>query len=389
MSFAAVVVIPVYNHGATLHRVVEGALCVHPDVLVVDDGSTDNGPDSLADLPARLLRLPRNQGKGAALLAGARAAGEAGATHIICLDADAQHDPAEIPVVLAEARTHPHAVIVGERDFSVPGVPASSRFGRAFSGFWMRVQTGLRVSDMQSGFRAYPLAVLECLQLSETRYAFEVEVLVKAAWAGFVIREIPVRVYYPPAGERVSHFKAFADNARISLLNTRLTVRALLPVPFRCHVLDAEGRISVLRPLESLRLLLANRATPGQLGRSAGVAVAVSTLPLPGLQSILLLLCVGWFRLNRLCALAMVPLTWPPLLPGFCVLLGYRLRHGQWLTEFSVQTLGYEVGQRLWEWVIGSLCMVPVLGVAFGLLVWLLALLVGRAAGGRRAGEAG
>lgn len=388
MSVAAVVIIPVYNHGATLRRVVEGALLVHPDVLVVDDGSTDNGPESLAGLPACLLRLGRNQGKGVALLAGARAAREAGATHIICLDADAQHDPAEIPAFLAEAEAHPHTVIVGERDFSVPDVPASSRFGRAFSGFWMRVQTGLRVGDMQSGFRAYPLAVLECLQLSETRYAFEVEVLVKTAWAGFAIRGIPVRVYYPPAGERISHFKALADNARISLLNIRLTVRALLPVPFRRHALDAEGRISVLRPLESLRLLLADRATPGQLGRSAGVAVAVSTLPVPGLQSILLLLCVGWFRLDRLCALAMVPLTWPPLLPGFCVLLGYRLRYGQWMTEFSIQTLGHEIGQRLWEWVIGSLCMVPVLGVVFGLLVWLLALLAGKAVGGHRTEEA-
>ena len=390
MNVAAVVVIPVYNHGTTLRGVVENALRFHPDVLVVDDGSTDNGPESLTGLPVRLLRLACNQGKGAALLAGARATREAGATHIICLDADAQHDPAEIPAFLAEVRAYPHAVIVGERDFSVPGVPVSSRFGRAFSGFWMRVQTGLRVSDMQSGFRAYPLAVLACLQLSEKRYAFEVEVLVKAAWAGFAIREIPVRVYYPPAGKRISHFKSLADNARISLLNTRLTIRALLPMPFRRHALDAEGHISMLRPLESLRLLLADRATPGQLGRSAGVAVAVSTLPLPGLQSILLLLCMGWLRLNRLCALAMVPLTWPPLLPGFCVLLGYRLRHGHWLTEFSVQTLGHEIGQRLWEWVIGSLCMAPVLGVVFGFLVWLLAWLAGRAAGGRRrAGEAG
>ena len=99
----------------------------------------------------------------------------------------------------------------------------------------------------------------------------------------------------------------------------------------------------------------------------------MSTLPAPGLQSILLLLCVGAWSLNRLCALAMVPLTWPPLVPGLCVLVGYRLRHGDWLTEFSVRTLGHEAGQRLWEWVLGSLCMAPVLGLLAGAAVWLLA----------------
>ena len=111
--------------------------------------------------------------------------------------------------------------------------------------------------------------------------------------------------------------KAFKDNVRISLLNTRLTIRALVPVPFRQHNVDEQGRISLLRPMDSLRRLLADRATPWQLGRSAAVAIAVSTLPLPGLQSILLLLCIGWLRLNRLCALAMIPLTrsvfWGPM----------------------------------------------------------------------------
>lgn len=369
MSIRVWVVIPVYNHGATLRDVARRALMHCPDVLVVDDGSTDGGPDTLGDIPVRLVRLPRNRGKGAAIDEGARAAAAEGATHIVTLDADGQHYPEDLPRLLHAAQCSPHAVIVGSRDFNTPNVPAASRFGRAFSGFWMRVQTGLAVSDMQSGYRVYPLAALRRLTLLESGYAFEVEVLVRAAWAGFAIEEVPVRVLYPEASRRISHFKALRDNARMSLLNTRLTVRALAPIPFRRHALEAEGRISLRRPLTSLRLLLANptyRATPAVLARSAAVAAAVSTLPIPGLQSILLLLCVGWFRLNRLCALAMAPLTWPPLAPGLAVLLGYRLRHGEWLTEFTLRTLGYEAPQRLWEWMLGSLVLAPLVGMFAG-----------------------
>lgn len=367
------VVIPVYNHGATLHTVAKAVLAIHPHVMVVDDGSTDGGPDTLKGLPLRLMRLPRNQGKGAAVLAAAAQA--RGFTHIITIDADGQHDPADIPAFVAAIRRLPHAVVVGARNFNTPNVPVASAFGRRFSQFWMFVQTGCNVSDVQSGFRAYPLAVLRELHLWESRYSFEVEVLVKAAWAGFAIEEIPVRVYYPPAAERVSHFLAVRDNARMTLLNTRLTIRAMVPVPFRRAALRGEGGISLLHPLKSLRLLLEERTSPGELGRSAALSLLVSTLPLPGLQSMLLLFCIGWLRLNRLCALVLVPLTWPPVVPGLGVLLGYRLRHGYWLTEFSVQTLGYEAGQRFLEWMLGSVLLAPILGLLAGLVVWCCATL--------------
>ena len=372
------VVIPVYNHRKSLRDVVQRVLNQCSTVIVVDDGSTDGSADSLEGLPCTLVSLPINGGKGAALLAGAAEAVRLDATHMIALDADGQHYPEDIPLFLQAIAQHPGAIIVGCRDFSVPHVPGSSRFGRAFSAFWMRVQTGERVRDMQSGFRTYPLRVLDCLKFTEPGYAFEVEVLVRAAWAGFDVREIDIRVYYPPREERVSHFKALKDNIRISLLNTRLTIRALVPVPFRQHSVDGQGRISLLRPMDSLRRLLADKATPWQLGRSAAVAIAVSTLPLPGLQSILLLLCIGWLRLNRLCALAMIPLTWPPFVTGLGVLLGYRLRNGSWLTEFSVQTLGYEAPQRILDWFVGALVLAPLLGLLAGAAVGALAYLAAR-----------
>lgn len=377
MTPAVLLVVPLYNHRAALTDVVFSALKQGVSVLVVDDGSTDGGAEGL-NLPVPVVRHAVNRGKGAAILTAVKEATAQQYTHILTMDADGQHDAADIPAFLHAIAETPHAVVVGARRFSGPHVPASSRFGRAFSGFWMRVQTGYDISDMQSGFRAYPLDVVQSVSTSENGYAFEVEVLVKLAWAGFAIREIPISVYYPPPHERVSHFDKLKDNVKISLLNTRLTIRALIPVPFRRFALDVEGGISLLRPLKSLNLLLRDKAAPGLLAKSAGVGIGISTLPIPGLQSLLLLLCVGWLRLHRLAALVVIPLTWPPIVPGLAVLLGYRIRHGAWLTEFSVQTLGYEAPQRLLDWVCGSLVLAPVLGAAAAAIVWATARLMAR-----------
>lgn len=367
------ILIPVYNHGATLRHVVQEALARHPHVIVVDDGCTDGGPDTIADLPVHLFRQEKNMGKGAAIRRGAEEAKALGYTHVITMDADDQHKADDIPAFLEAIEETPWSIIIGARDFDVPNVPGSSRFGRKFSQFWMFVQTGVNVSDMQSGFRAYPVGLLECVSCSESRYSFEIEIVVRSAWAGFSIREIPIRVFYPPREERVSHFKALADNVRISLLNTRLTVRAILPVPFDRKALEAEGQLSLRHPVRTLKALLRREGTPEELGRSAAWSIFLSTIPLLGLQTLLVLFFINWKKLNRLCALVMIPLTWPPIVPGIAVLLGYRILHGNWLTEFSIQTLGYEAGYRFLDWMAGSLVLAPVLGAVCGGTVWLTA----------------
>ncbi|EHJ48844.1 glycosyl transferase family 2 [Solidesulfovibrio carbinoliphilus subsp. oakridgensis] len=370
--------IPVYNHGATLRAVVERALAVVPHVLVVDDGSTDGGPATLADLPVDLVTHRNNRGKGAAIMTGAAWAVSLGYTHVVTLDADGQHDPRDANTFLPVIQAEPAAIVVGARDFNTLNVPGASRFGRRFSNFWLRVQTGQVLDDVQSGFRAYPLAVLQALDLGETRYSFEVEVLVKAAWAGFLLREVPISVFYPPREARVSHFNAFMDNVRISLLNTKLTARAMMPMPQRKLCLDDQGSVSAIHPLKSLRLLLAQKETPMNLARSAAFGCLVGALPLPGLSCMIILLASGWLRLNKYAALAANQLCIPPFVQAACVLTGYFLRHGRFLTEYSVKTLGYQAGQRLFEWVLGSLVVAPTLAMAVGLLVFLLALPVRR-----------
>ncbi len=399
MPFSVLVVVPVFNHAATLPSVVQAVLAVHPHVLVVDDGSTDlpeatpnalteNTGDSLPfapgpghplfGLPVHCIRHARNRGKGAAIMTGAREAKRRGMTHILTIDADGQHDSRDIPAFFAAASQDPLSIIVGERDFTTANVPFSSRFGRSFSNFWYTVHTGAAIGDVQSGFRIYPLAVLQSVQCSETRYGFEVEVLVRANWAGFTMKGIPVRVYYPPKAERVSHFKPLADNLRISLLNTRLTIRSIMPIPQRRFTHDGKGKITPLHPLRSLRLLLADDPTPKNLALGSAVGMGLGTLPLIGLHSIAILLVTGALRLNKIAGLAVSQLCIPPFVPALCIETGHYLRHGRFLTEISLQTLGYEAFERIWEWILGSLALAPLLAFACGGIVWILARIVQR-----------
>ncbi len=370
------VVVPVYNHGATLRGVVEDVLARHPHVLVVNDGSTDIGPDILAGLAATMISHPDNRGKGAAIRTGTREARRRGMTHIVTIDADGQHDAADIPRFLDAIADDELAIVVGARNFDTANVPGSSRFGRKFSNFWLRVQTGVVLSDVQSGFRAYPLAVLDNLRFTEDRYSFEVEVLVRAAWAGFRLRDMDISVYYPPPGERVSHFRAFMDNVRISLLNTRLTIRAIMPVPHRKFGQDAQGRISPIHPIKSLRILLSDDATPINLALACALGMALGTLPLIGVHSIAILLAAGWLRLNPIAALAASQLCMPPIVPALCVEAGYFLRHGAFLTDISLRTLGHEAMQRVWEWLLGSLVLAPLLAALIGGMVFVMARII-------------
>ena len=108
------------------------------------------------------------------------------------------------------------------------GVPGTSSFGHKFSIFWFRIETGMKVPDVQTGFRLYPLERIKDIRLYSTRFELEVEALVRLAWRGVKIISVPVKVYYAPKGELVSHFRKFTDFARVSLVNSILVMMAIL-----------------------------------------------------------------------------------------------------------------------------------------------------------------
>ncbi len=223
----AAVLIPTYDNPATIRAVVEAARRWLPDVLVVDDGSA--APARLAcealmaEGLAHVHRRPRNGGKGAAVKTGFEVARERGYSHVVQVDGDGQHDLSRIAEFLEVSREQPGALIMAypEYDDSVPRV---RRVARGFTRFWVDLEAGRGViRDAMVGFRVYPLAPLADVPVRGNRMDFDVEIGVRAAWAGIPIVNLPVKVRYPSAEEGgVSHFRMFGDNLRLSWLHSRL-----------------------------------------------------------------------------------------------------------------------------------------------------------------------
>ena len=232
----AAVVIPVYNHEQMVAEVVQRSLKLGFPVIVVDDGSTDGTYEQIKRIEGiRLLRHRSNRGKGAALLTGFAAAAEL-SDWAITLDADGQHNPEDAQTLIDAIPANARPIIIGKREGMFGAdVPWTSRFGREFSNFWVRMSGGPVVADSQSGFRAYPLP--ECLHLGVVarRFQFEVEVLVKATWSHMPVIEAPVRVSYTPGSRRISHFHPFFDFLRNTGLFSRLITHRILTLPFRGH----------------------------------------------------------------------------------------------------------------------------------------------------------
>ena len=222
------VILPTYNNSGTLTDVVERTLKVCPDVIVVNDGSTDNTQAILCGLDVTVLNHYRNRGKGKALKTGLAYAAQNGFTHAVTIDSDGQHFPEDIPAMIEASLQHPDDIIVGCRNLTTENMPRQNTFANRFSNFWFRLQTARKLEDTQSGFRIYPLDSLYGMGLITSRYEAELELLVFAAWHGVGVQGVPVHVWYAPEGERVSHFRPFWDFFRISVLNTVLCFGALL-----------------------------------------------------------------------------------------------------------------------------------------------------------------
>ena len=220
----AAVIIPVFNHSRTIVQVARQALALGFPVFVVNDGSTEALPPFPEELDAvQYLEHRTNQGKGAALETGMRAAADL-AEWAITIDADGQHNPSDATTLLDVIPAGQRPIVVGSRR-GMQAAPWTSRSGREFSNFWVWVSGGPRLSDSQSGFRVYPIPETLDLAVHARRYQYEIEVLVKACRAGLPVIEAPVGVVYRADIPRVSHFHPFLDFLRNTGTFSRLITR--------------------------------------------------------------------------------------------------------------------------------------------------------------------
>ena len=223
------VVVPTYNNQKTLSDVLVDIFQYTSSIIVVNDGSTDRTAEILEQFAGKIevVSYRPNKGKGFALKTGFNRAETLGYKGAITIDSDGQHFASGIERFVDYAEQYPGSLLLGQRT-TEGNMPGKNSFANQFSNFWFTVQTGCRFRDTQNGFRLYPLSAMNGLRPFSSRYEAELEMLVRSAWKGIRIIPVPTRVYYPPANERVTHFRPGKDFFRISVLNTLFTVLAVV-----------------------------------------------------------------------------------------------------------------------------------------------------------------
>ena len=371
------VLIPTYNNERTLNRVIDGVLKYTDHIIVVNDGATDGSETILKTYPnIQQIHFPKNKGKGLALRTGFNQAVSLGYDFAISIDSDGQHFPDEIPVFIKalEEETTKNVLLIGARNMDQEGVPKKSSFGHKFSNFWFWYETGSKRLDTQSGCRLYPLQQLKNLNFYTTKFEFEIEVIVKAAWKGIKVKNVPIHVLYDET-ERVSHFRPFKDFTRISILNTWFVILTIFYIKPRDFFRRLKKKGIKRFFIEDL---LGSYDTPRKKALSIALGVFIGVSPFWGFQSVLVIFLAIVFKLNKTIAFAFSNISLPPVIPF--IIYG-SLKMGQFILGESVSysiaelTENFEVYKHLKTYIVGSFCLAMLLAILFGLFSYLFLLL--------------
>ncbi len=210
------VLIPALNEEIAIRAVVESALAVVADVIVVDDGSTDRTIELIADLPITLLRHATPRGKGESLRDGFREALRRGFDAVVTMDGDGQHSAADVPRLIAAAIQYPAHLVIGARIRTRENQPNARRRANAVADWGISWGCGIPVADTQSGQRYYPRAAMQLVDLPAEHFVFEAAILIAGVReAGLGVVSVPIEARYH-AGARRSHFRPVLDITRIS-----------------------------------------------------------------------------------------------------------------------------------------------------------------------------
>lgn len=210
------ILIPALNEELAIRHVVQSALAVLPDVIVIDDGSTDRTLEEIADLPVSVIRHERPLGKGESLRDGFREALRRGFDAVVAMDGDGQHDANDIPRMLAVAASKPDHLVIGARLRTRGNAPNARRRANAVADWGISWGCGIPVADTQSGQRYYPRVAMELVDLPAQGFVFEAAILIAAVRErGLGVVSVPIETRY--GGEfRLSHFRPIRDVTRIT-----------------------------------------------------------------------------------------------------------------------------------------------------------------------------
>ena len=364
------VIIPTYNNHKTLAEVIEGVLDQSENVIVVNDGSTDTTAEILQQFPQiQQIHLSENKGKGNALRQGFKLANTLEYDYAITLDSDGQHFPEDIYLFVEalENSDSKEILLIGSRNMAQEGVPKKSSFGNKFSNFWFWVETGTRLQDTQSGFRLYPLFAMKELKLRTNKFEFEIEAIVKAAWSGIEVRNIPIQIHYESV-DRVSHFRPFRDFTRISILNTWFVFLTFFYIKPRnlFRKLKKKGFKRFLK-----EDLLGSEDSSEKKAFSIALGVLIGLSPLWGFHTIAVIFLALLFKLNKVIAFAFSNVSLPPFIPF--IIFG-SLKLGSWILgehfvlSFSEIDPSLELMKYLKSYIVGSLILSVVMATIAGVV---------------------
>ncbi|MDR3218679.1 MAG: DUF2062 domain-containing protein [Dysgonamonadaceae bacterium] len=366
------VIVPTYNNEKTLESLISGLKAYSETIIVVNDGSTDSTASILEGMENMVVcSYPKNSGKGYALQTGFRKALALGFDYAVSIDSDGQHYPSEIAVLLGAHSENPGAIIIGARNLHQENMPGKNTFANRFSNCWFWVETGLKLPDTQSGFRLYPLRLVANRHFFTRHYDFELEALVRSAWNGTPVISVPVKVHYPPDGERISHFKPFKDFTRISILNTFLVLIAFLWVkPF--HFVRQINRETAKAFLS--KHIFASTQSNRTITLSVMLGIFLGIVPIWGYQMLVAYAVAHFFKLNKAIALVASNISLPPMIP-FILFGSYAagaLIFGNSF-EFSLASINFKtIKQDIIQYFVGSIVLAAAVSVVFGMITYLL-----------------
>jgi len=346
-----------------------------PHVIVVNDGSTDHTLEVLEQFPAvQRVTYTNNRGKGIALRRGFAYARQQGYEYVITMDADGQHFASDLQAFHQRLQENGDAIIIGARNLQQENMPGKNSFANKFSNFWFYVETGMKAPDTQSGYRMYPLQQIAPIRFWCPRYEFEVEVLVRSAWKGIKIDWVPVQVYYPPAEERVSHFRPFQDFSRISVLNTVLVLITFLyikPRDFIRFMLKKESWVWLWK-----EVVLNPHESNGKKALSIGLGIFMGIVPIWGFQMLVALLLATLLKLNKALVLIAANISIPPMIP--LIIFGSFQMGRVWVGTdatfviFNKNLTTETMKQNVLQYLYGSVTLAVVAGLSALLVSYVL-----------------